>query len=429
MPAPIADIYTSDAAWDLTPDISPLPREPATDIRPFELDRNSHSAQLSLMPVYRITHPEFRRIMLCAAATGASDVTLQTEAQPRIEVNGVLYRLRGRPWTGSEIDRILEHTYGAASGPAEIKARRSLDYSYEILLEDSSRRRFRVNATGIRCRDGSGIELTFRILPDDPPDCASVGLQAEEITAMTPENGLVIIAGATGSGKSSTMAALTRHHLERTDRQVKIVDIQAPIEYVFRRTTSRRTGSASVIGQSEIGRHLPDFASGVRSALRRKPHIINVGEARDRETIAAALEAALTGHLVYTTTHAGSVQDCVRRLLAAFPATEREHRAGDIGTSLRFVMTQRLIPSVDGQRRVALREWMSFGSGAGEAMLGIPAADWPGFILDCMAGRGDGGCFRSCTRSLADSAALLVRQGLFDTRSMQEYLSGHRLPH
>lgn len=390
-------------------------------VRQLRTDAVSHKAFAAFDSDKRISPRLFRSFIVSAANAGASDVTLQTDTHPRIEIDGVLFRLDGRPWSGSEIEDVLGETYGAASGIAEIRGRLCLDYSYEILLEEGERLRTRVNATGIQGRGGTGVEITLRILPDEPPDVSFVGLSAEVVRAMTPKTGLVIIAGATGSGKSSTMAALTRFHLENADSQVKIVDIQAPIEYTYRRLTSRSEGSASIIGQSEVGRHLPDFASGVRSALRRKPHIITVGEARDRETVGAALEAALTGHLVYTTTHAGSVQDCIRRLLAAFPAGEREHRTSDLGACLRFVLVQHLVPGASGGGRTAVREWMNFANGAGEAMLGLPSRKWPRFVLNCMAKRGNCMRFAADTQPLEESAAALLGQGQISEAAAREF--------
>ncbi len=388
-----------------------------TGIKPLRLDRRLQTAGCGLGSAKRITPVTFRRFMLSAALAGASDVTLQTDAQPRIETEGALFRLDGRAWSGTEIEDLLEETYGAASGAAEIRGQKTLDYSYEIPSGPGRRQRYRVNATGIHGPGGFGIEITFRTLPDDPPHVSEIGLTSAEIDLMTPRSGLVIVAGATGSGKSTTLAALIRHHLQNRERGVKIADIQAPIEFTFARMLSGGDGSASLIGQSEIGRHLPDFATGVRSALRRKPHIIVIGEARDRETVAAALEAALTGHLVYTTAHAGSVHECARRLLASFPASEREHRAGDIGSCLRFVMAQQLLPRSSGAGRTAVREWMSFNHGAGTAMLALPSRKWPRFILNCMAGKGKGRRFRNHTRTFEQSVSGLSRKGVISAET------------
>ena len=235
----------------------------------------------------------------------------------------------------------------------------------------------------------------------------------------------MIIAGATGSGKSTTMAAITRSHLENLDRPVKIVEVQAPIEYTFRDVTNALSGSSSVIGQSEVGRHIRAFSDGVHAALRRKPHIINVGEARDFETIQASIEASLTGHLVYTTTHAGSVADAVRRLLSVFPASERESRAYDLISALRFLMVQHLLPRIDRPGRVPIREYVRFTPRLRERLLDRPINDWPLMITDEVYGRVPETGRDDMRRSLLEAVTPLFRSG---TISMEDALRLGGLP-
>lgn len=334
----------------------------------------------------RITIPDFRNILMSAVMSGASDVTIQSDQQPRAEIHGRLYRMTRRPWSPSEVDQVLMEVYGGANARVEINGLEVLDFSYELTLADGSRQRFRVNATGIFGRDGKGVELTLRSLPSVTPKIEGVGLSDEEVAAMSPREGIVIIAGATGSGKSTTMAAITRNHLEASRHPVKIVDIQAPIEYTFRDVTGALVGSPSLIGQSEVGKHIHSFADGVRAALRRKPHIINVGEARDFETIRASLEASLTGHLVYTTAHAGSVADALRRLLSVFPAAERDARAYDLISALRFLMVQHLVPRIDAPGRVPIREYVRMSARLRERFLSEPVSSWPSIVISEMKG-------------------------------------------
>ncbi len=125
---------------------------------------------------------------------------------------------------------------------------------------------------------------------------------------------------------------------------------------------------SSVISQAEIPRHLPNFAAGVRNALRRKPRLILVGEARDTETMSAVLEAALTGHPVYTTLHSNGVAETIRRLVGSFPHEERLGRTIDIIETARLIVCQRLVPSVDG-KRVAIREYLVFNEKVRDKLL------------------------------------------------------------
>src|SRR3990167_9567747 len=135
----------------------------------------------------------------------------------------------------------------------------------------------------------------------------------------------------------------------------KVLTYEAPIEFVYDSVDK----ATSIISQSEIPRHLESFAAGVRNALRRKPRLILVGEARDEETISAVMEAAMTGHPVYTTLHSNGVAETIRRLVTTFPADEREGRTVDMIETIRLVISQRLMPTVDG-KRVALREYLVF---------------------------------------------------------------------
>ena len=349
----------------------------------------------------RISPEDFRAFVLSAVLSGASDITVQTDRQPRVEIGGVLYRAAKRAWSDPEVDAILTETYGASNGRAEINGRRVLDYSYTLNLQSGEKQRFRINATGIVSpRSASGVEITMRPLPSVTPDLKGAGMDGDEDWDMFPRDGIVIVSGATGQGKSTTLAAVLRHLLETAPRPVKIVDVQAPVEYTYLDVMAARSGSASLIGQSEVGRHVESFADGVHSALRRKPNVICIGEARDFETVAAALEAALTGHLVYTTTHAGSVADTIRRLLAAFPAGERQARAYDLASSLRTVIVQHLIPKKGGGR-LPVREYMTFSREDRRKLMSSPSDTWASFVEDRLSTEGPG------RRSLAVAAAQL----------------------
>lgn len=360
----------------------------------------------------RISLEDFRALLMSCVMSGASDVTIQSDQQPRAEIHGILYRATRRPWGPSEVDQVLMEVYGGANARTEINGQRVLDFSYELNLPDGSRQRFRCNAIGIFGRDGQGVEITLRALPSVTPSLDGVSLTQEETVALSPRDGIVIIAGATGSGKSTTMAAITRSHLENLERPVKIVDIQAPIEYTFRDVTNTLTGSSSVIGQSEVGRHIKAFSDGVHAALRRKPNIINVGEARDFETIQASIEASLTGHLVYTTTHAGTVADAVRRLLSVFPANERESRAYDLVSALRFLMIQHLLPRIDTPGRVPIREYVRFTPRLRERLLDRPINDWPLMITDEVYGRVQDTGPEDMRLSLFEAVTPLYRSGI-----------------
>ena len=396
---------------------APRPSGPPVRLNPEPAAPQKAEPFLMTDEPIRMSSDGFRKFLLAAIAAGASDITIQSDQQPRIEVHGVLHRATRRPWTPTEVDLVLAEIYGASNARTEINSQKVLDFSYEINLPSGERQRMRVNATGVMGRDDGGVEITMRVLPSKTPDLKMVQLTGEEVVALTPRDGIVVIAGATGSGKSTTMAAITRTHLENLERPVKIVDIQAPVEYRFRDVRDKLSGSASTIGQSEVGRHIKSFAVGVHSALRRKPHIINVGEARDFETISASLEAALTGHLVYTTTHAGSVSDAMRRLLTTFPGSEREARGYDLVSSLRFLMVQHLVKRVDAVGgRIPVREYLRFTDRVRERILAAPVGDWPIIVSEEVAGRAENRGPDDMCMSIMDVSADLLARGVISER-------------
>jgi len=161
-------------------------------------------------------------------------------------------------------------------------------------------------------------------------------------------NGLVLLCGATGSGKSSTLAALSRHALEQ--RSILLVTLEDPIEFQL------RASAQSIVRQRQIGRDTESFTSGLRDALRSDPDIIVVGELRDPETIRLALTAAETGHLVLASIHSGSAADCVERVVDAYPADQRSQIRVQLADALRAVVVQRLLPRHRGSGRIAALE-------------------------------------------------------------------------
>lgn len=292
-------------------------------------------------------------LMYCVKA-GASDITFQTDEPIFAEIYGRLKRVNRRRLSNTELGDIINSMYGP-NATAIIMSGKDIDTHYEIRPNRSDRYRFRVNGTGCLVEGHDGIQITARTIPTDPPTLESMHLPQAILDAVAPEQGVVYVTGATGSGKSTLLAAIIRSIAEDKDSNRKILTYEAPIEFVFDNVEK----ISAVVSQSEIPRHLPSFAAGVRNALRRKPRLILVGEARDPETISAVMEAAMTGHPVYTTLHSNSVAETIRRLVVTFPAEERQGRTIDIIETVRLVISQRLVPTVEG-KRVALREYLIF---------------------------------------------------------------------
>lgn len=302
----------------------------------------------------RLTIDVTNEIMMHCVKLGASDITVQTGEPIVAEVYGKLKRITRRRLSNTEVGEVLNAMYGP-NATTIIMSGKDIDTHYEIRPNRSERYRFRINGTGCMVEGHDGIQITARTIPTDPPKLSDMHLPENIIEALTPEQGVVYVTGATGSGKSTLLAAIIRSITEDADSNRKVLTYEAPIEFVFDSVEK----VSSVVSQSEIPRHLPSFAAGVRNALRRKPRLILVGEARDPETISAVMEAAMTGHPVYTTLHSNSVAETIRRLVVTFPTEERQGRTIDIIETVRLVISQRLVPTVDG-KRVALREYLIF---------------------------------------------------------------------
>lgn len=302
----------------------------------------------------RLSTDAVNEILIHCVKLGASDITFQTNEPVYAEIYGRLSKITRRKIPNTEVGEIINTMYGP-NATAQILSGKDVDTHYEIRPSRTERYRFRINATGCQVEGHDAIQITARTIPSDPPKLASMHLPQAILDAIAPEQGVVYITGATGSGKSTLLAAIIRDIVENPQSHRKVLTYEAPIEFVYDTVEK----ASAIVSQSEIPRHLPSFASGVRNALRRKPRLILVGEARDPETISAVMEAAMTGHPVYTTLHSNGVAETMRRLVTTFPAEERQGRTIDIIETIRLVVSQRLIPTVDG-KRVALREYLVF---------------------------------------------------------------------
>ncbi len=314
----------------------------------------------------RMSRQHLDTILLQCVQNQASDITIQTQEPIIAEIYGHLYPITGRAMLSSEVGEMLNEIYGP-NGTTQLSSGVDLDTNYEIKPSRFERIRFRVNATACLINGADGIQITLRSIPIDPPSLDDVEVEEEIKQNFAPEQGIVLVTGSTGSGKSTLLASIIRSIAEQKNSHRKILTYEAPIEFVY----DNIEADSCVVSQAEIPRHLPSFSAGVRNALRRKPRLILVGEARDEATIAAVIDAAMTGHPVYTTIHSNGVADSVRRMISTFPAEERHGRALDILETLRIVIWQKLVRTVDG-KRTALREYLVFSSEIRDQLIDTP---------------------------------------------------------
>jgi defect-in-organelle-trafficking protein DotB len=350
----------------------------------------------------RFTQEDIDEFLVWCVKQNSSDVTIQSERPVYNEISGELYPATIRNLDAADMAVFLEKLYGAEA-QARLASGRDLDVSYEVRPDRYTRIRFRVNITAILTKGRDGAQITMRALPSEPPTMDDLNIEQEIRDCWAPRQGLVIITGPTGSGKTTLLAAGNRMLLERPRGCGKMLTYEAPIEYVYDTIQSPR----SLVSQTEIPRHLPNFAHGVRNALRRKPEIILVGEARDRETINASIEAAQTGHAVYTTTHTLGVANTVQRMLSTYEMEEREERAVALMETLRLIVTQALVSRVGGGR-CGVREWMKFPDEVREKLMDMHFTKWGNEIQRFVPQYG---------RTMEKSAAIAFENGSIDRRA------------
>lgn len=302
----------------------------------------------------RFTREEAERLLQWCYEKDISDITLKTGEPVFTRAQGRLNRVTHRPLTTPEIGMLMCDIYGA-NATAILGSAEAIDTSFELKPDRFTRIRFRVNASPITCDGGVGYEVSLRTIKSMPVELANLGIEPVIIDNFFPAMGMVAVTGETGSGKSTLLSAMIRWKVEQANQHLKILTGEAPIEYVYDDCEK----PDSVVSQSEIPKNFKCFSDFTRAAMRRDPNVILVGESRDPETMAASIEAAMTGHLLLTTLHSNGVASTMRRMVSLFPESERNGRSIDVIENLKMVVTQRLLKTVD-DRRTAVREYLVF---------------------------------------------------------------------
>jgi twitching motility protein PilT len=269
---------------------------------------------------------------------GCSDVHLAVGVPPMLRMHGDLMPIKFRDLRLTELEGYIAEILTRSQ--AEIFGKgNDLDFSY-VSAEGG---RFRVNVY----RKETGIGATFRAIPSEVPSLEKLALPPIVTKLCDFHQGMILVTGSTGTGKSTTLAAMI-DHLNST-RKLNIISLEDPIEFVHRSKNSQ-------VIQRELGTHIPSFAEGVRAAMREDPDVILVGELRDAETISMAMTAAETGHLVLGTLHTTSATKTIDRIIDALPVDEREQTKAFLSQSLLAVVTQILVKTADSRGRKAICE-------------------------------------------------------------------------
>jgi defect-in-organelle-trafficking protein DotB len=315
--------------------------------------------------------PGLDSLLTWAFDASASRIGFQTGHPVWLRIHGRNVRITRHPMDESTVSEIANHLYGA-DGAARLQNGSDFDVSYEISRSRTQRLRFRLNATPIRTSRRTGANIVLRPIPDMPPPLAQQLVEPGIIDAFRPTEGMIIVSGATGSGKSTLIAGFTVDKLLDPNTHCNIAEGAAPIEFLLDRLKS----PSSTINQTEIPQDLPTFEAFIRGCMRREPTDIIIGECRDSVTMTAAVQAAISGHVVTTTIHANDVALTMQRIASLCPPAERENLISAVAQSLRLVINQRLVRSTDG-RRTALREFLVFDKTLRTRFLETSPSDWP----------------------------------------------------
>jgi len=269
---------------------------------------------------------------------GASDLHMVAGSQPVLRIRGEMERVKYKVLADDEVTSML-YEIAPEEKIKVFEETGDIDFAYEI----PGLARYRANFF----RQRNGVGAVFRLIPSTVLTAEQLGLPSVITQLATLQKGLVLVTGPTGSGKSTTLAAIIDY--ANKHRKDHIITVEDPIEFVHQ-------SQGCIVNHREVGRHTRSFATALRAALREDPDIILVGEMRDLETIQLAIEAAATGHLVFGTLHTQSAAKTVDRIIDVFPANQQEQIRSTLSESLKAVVAQTLFKRVDVKGRCAALE-------------------------------------------------------------------------
>ncbi|WP_324030885.1 plasmid transfer ATPase TraJ (plasmid) [Pantoea sp. JZ2] len=340
----------------------------APDLEPYDFSRGLHADTL-------------RGFMVWCARNNVSDIHLQGDNHFVVGRYGRLLRASPFAVADDSLSRLMDEVFSPELRP-QVRGGVSVDRAMQLDgdmsgrwgLNRGERIRFRVNLLqGTAGRQDSTIAWTMRVIPSDIPPLEGMGLAPELMANILPARGMGLWGGITGSGKSTALASTYRFCLDKyPDR--KVTTKEDPIEFIL-----GRQGDVLPPLQSQVGKDIPDFATGIRADLRRAPSVMGVGEMRDLETISAGILAGQLGHLLLTTTHINSPGEVFPRLINEFPYESREAMAWSLLGVLQYVVVQTLLRTTDG-KRVAVREYIIIDHDLREKLGGMPWSQWGAHI-------------------------------------------------
>jgi twitching motility protein PilT len=283
---------------------------------------------------------EIKDLLVMCFEKGASDLHVTENEPPILRIDGKLYRSNLSVLTKADLKKMI---YGILTDPQKEMFERQLELDFSLAMPNFDR--FRVN---VHLQKGS-VEAAFRRVPKEVPGLEELGLPPIIVELARKPNGLVLVTGPTGMGKTTTLAAMI--NLINNEREALVICIEDPIEFIF-------TNKKSIIKQREVYADTRTFAEALRHALRQDPNVIVVGEMRDLETISTALTAAETGHLVLATLHTPDAPQTIERIIDVFPSHQQQQVKLQLADCLQAVISQLLLPHASGKGRVLATEVM-----------------------------------------------------------------------
>jgi twitching motility protein PilT len=321
--------------------VQPLQHDPDPRVREHAKEHLAQWNALQKGATNIVTMSFLDRMLAAVVERGADDLILAAGRMPMIKHQGKTEPLTDKVWSAEQVQSVLAPLLNARQQRA-LDDLTDVDFSHEV---KTHRLRFRAHVFN----QLTGLSAVFRTVKTSIPELEALGLPKTVARFAGFKNGLVLVGGPTGSGKSTTLAALI-DHINRTSAR-HIVTLEDPIEVVH-------TRKESLINQREIGGHTKSFHRGLRATLRQDPDVILVGELRDQNTISMAVTAAETGHLVFATVHTVSADTSVDRVINAFPAAQQPQVRAMLSETLRAVLCQHLLRKRDGSGRVLATEVM-----------------------------------------------------------------------
>lgn len=314
------------------------------------------------------TTQDFQRFALwCCGQSGISDINLIVGDKIWIRRHGCWMKITRGSISANSIFGIVDDISRDTSASSKIRGSRYLDFVYLLRADRKVTKRFRCNATGCRDMNGSnsGVNLVMRLIPTLPPTLEELDVEPEIIANCKPHNGLVLVTGVMGEGKSTLLSAILRNIRETQDRY--ICTVEDPIEFDLLEVPNAR----GPITQSEIGQHLLSFTDSPRNTARRAVDVLLVGESRDTETLKGMLVSAEMGMAVYTTVHTKNVAETFGRIISVFPSDQWNFITTMLINSIRIIIQQPLLQRKSGGR-IAIREYLVFTSEHKKMLLKTP---------------------------------------------------------